>query len=133
MVVFSLSAQPSHGRGYARGARNRGHVSGDPKGDLERADESASKALALDPDWTWTHLVKGGVLRVEGRPEEAVPEDERALALDPSNVNAAGELGFAYANLGEFDKSLDCGATIRMRVRIAAGKNIPERLFVASS
>ena len=26
-------------------------VSGDPKGDLERADELESKALALDPDW----------------------------------------------------------------------------------
>ena len=26
-------------------------VSGDPKGDLERADELVSKALALDPDW----------------------------------------------------------------------------------
>ncbi len=25
-------------------------VSGDPKGDLERADELESKALALDPD-----------------------------------------------------------------------------------
>jgi adenylate cyclase len=82
-------------------------VSGDRKGDLARADELASKALALDPDWTWTHLAKGGVLRTQGRPEEAIPEDERALALDPSNVNASGELGFSYANLGEFDKSLD--------------------------
>ena len=27
-------------------------VSSDPKGDLERADELESKALALDPDWT---------------------------------------------------------------------------------
>jgi adenylate cyclase len=81
-------------------------VSGDRKDDLARADDLASKALALDPDWTWTHLAKGAVLRAEGRPGEAVPEDERALALDPSNVNAAGELGFAYANLGEFDKSI---------------------------
>ena len=38
-------------------------VSGDPKGDLERADELESKALALDPDWTWPHDVKGGILR----------------------------------------------------------------------
>jgi class 3 adenylate cyclase/TolB-like protein len=30
-------------------------VSGDSKGDLERADESVSKSLALDPDWTWPH------------------------------------------------------------------------------
>ena len=47
-------------------------VSGDPKGDLERADELASKALALDPDCAWAHLLKGDVLRFQGAPEEAV-------------------------------------------------------------
>ena len=82
-------------------------VSGDRKGDLARADELESKALALDPDWTWPHAVKGGILRVKGRTEEGVAEQERALALDPSNVNAAAELGFDYANLGEFDKALE--------------------------
>ncbi len=81
-------------------------VSSDPKGDLERADELASKALALDPDWTWTHR-EGRILRAQGRAEEAVAEDERALALDPSNVDAVGELGFDYGNLGEFEKSLE--------------------------
>src|ERR1700723_1628755 len=30
-------------------------VSGDPKGDFERADELVSKARALDPDWSWNH------------------------------------------------------------------------------
>ena len=82
-------------------------VSGDPKGDLERADQLESKALALDPDWTWTHNNKGGVLRAQGRAEEAIAEHERALALDPSNIEAVGELGFDYHDLGEFDKSLE--------------------------
>ena len=82
-------------------------VSGNPKGDLERADELESKALALDPDWTWTHSNKGAVLRVQGRAEEAIAEHERALALDPSNIEAVGQLGFDYGNLGEFDKSLE--------------------------
>ena len=82
-------------------------VSGDPKGDLERADELESKALALDPDWTWPHDVKGDILRAQGRAEEAVAEHERALALDPSNVDADADLGFDYERLGEFDKSLE--------------------------
>jgi adenylate cyclase len=56
-------------------------VSSDPKGDLERAYELESKAIALDPDWTFPHSVKGNILRFQGRTEEAVPEDERALAL----------------------------------------------------
>ena len=82
-------------------------LSGDPKGDLERADQLESKALALDPDWTWPHDMKGNILRAQGRAEEAVAEHERALALDPSNTDAAGELGFDYILRGEFDKSLE--------------------------
>src|SRR5208337_2079044 len=82
-------------------------VSSDPKGDLERTDELVSKALALDPDYTWPHQLKGEVLRARGRTEEAVAEHERALALDPSNMTAAGSLGFDYERLGEFDKSIE--------------------------
>jgi tetratricopeptide (TPR) repeat protein len=82
-------------------------LSSDPKGDLERAYELESKALALDPDWTELHSTKGNILRFQGRTEEAVPEDERALALDPSNVYALVNLGFDYGDLGEFDKGLE--------------------------
>ncbi len=82
-------------------------LSQDPKGDLERADQLESKSLALDPDYTWPHAVKGSILRAQGRPKDAVAEHERALALDPSNVYAAGELGFDYIRLGEFDKSIE--------------------------
>ena len=67
----------------------------------------SSKALALDPDYAWAHDLKGGVLRAEGRTEEAVAEHERALALDPSNVDAAAQLGIDYQFLGRFDKSLE--------------------------
>jgi adenylate cyclase len=82
-------------------------VSGDPKGDLERADELVSKALALDPDWTWPHVLKGNILGFQARYPEAVAEHERALAIDPSNVEAAASLGFDYMRFGEFDKSFE--------------------------
>ena len=79
-------------------ARAQAGVSSDPKGDLERADELASKALALDPDWTAIHHMKGDILRDQGHNEEAVAEHERALALDPSNVSAATEPGLRLRN-----------------------------------
>ena len=82
-------------------------VSSDPKGDLERADVLVSKALALDPDWTWPHVLKGNILGFQARYQEAVAEHERALALDPSNVEAAASLGFDYMRFGEFDKSFE--------------------------
>ena len=81
--------------------------SGDRKGDLERADQLELKALALDPDYAWAHYVKGNILLAQGRAEEAVAEHERALALDPSNVSAAGALGWDYERLGEFEKSIE--------------------------
>ncbi|HLX99830.1 MAG TPA: tetratricopeptide repeat protein, partial [Roseiarcus sp.] len=82
-------------------------LSGDPRSDLERADELVSKALALDPDGPLNHAMKGNILRTQGRAEEAVAEHERALALDPSSLMAVVSLGFDYAMLGQFDKGLE--------------------------
>jgi TolB-like protein/class 3 adenylate cyclase/Tfp pilus assembly protein PilF len=81
--------------------------SSDFKGDLERADELASKALALDPDNAWAHNTKGWILQNQSRTEESVPEFERALALDPSFADAYSGLGVDYLALGRFDKSLE--------------------------
>jgi tetratricopeptide (TPR) repeat protein len=73
----------------------------------ERADDLVSKALALDPDWAWEHDLKGNILGFQARYQEAVAEHERALALDPSNVDAAAYLGWDYARFGLFDKSFE--------------------------
>jgi adenylate cyclase len=79
----------------------------DPKGDLERADELDSKARALDPDLSWNHDLKGMILRFQARYPEAVAEHERALALDPSDVDAAANLGWDHVFFGHFDKGLE--------------------------
>ena len=60
-------------------------VSRDPKGDIERADDLQSKALVLDPDFALVHDQKGWIRLGQGRDDEAVPEFERALVLDPSD------------------------------------------------
>ena len=66
-----------------------------------------SKALALDPNDTWAHSLKGWILLAHGRNEEAVAEFERALTLDASFADADVGLGFDYMRLGEFDKSIE--------------------------
>ena len=99
-------------------------LSADPKGDIERADELESKALALDPDWTWPHDLKGGILRIQGRTEEAVVEHERALALDPSNVDASAQLGIDYRFLGHSTKALNISTGDSHRARTIRRKSI---------
>jgi tetratricopeptide (TPR) repeat protein len=82
-------------------------VTKDPKGDIRRADELASRGLALDPDSGWAHVLKGNILQIQGRTEEAVAEHELGIALDPSAVDGNANLGVDYLYLGRPDKSLE--------------------------
>jgi TolB-like protein/Tfp pilus assembly protein PilF len=79
----------------------------DPKGDLRRGDELVSRALALDPNFAGAHAIKANIPRVQGRPDEAIAESERALALDPSSVDSYGYIGGAYMQPGQFEKWLE--------------------------
>jgi adenylate cyclase len=79
----------------------------DPKTDLERADELASKALALDPNYASAHNAKAGIVSFQGRHDQAIAENERALALDPAQLFAVAGLSWDYLYLGEFEKSLE--------------------------
>jgi tetratricopeptide (TPR) repeat protein len=66
-----------------------------------------SQALALNPNFALAHNFKADVLMLQGRNDEAIAEDERALVLDPAVVNAYASMGLAYSSLGQFEKSLE--------------------------
>ena len=78
-----------------------------PKPISSVADALVSQALALDPEYANAHLCKANILMVEGRYDEAVAEDERTLALDPSLVDAYEGLGLGLLFLGQYEKSLE--------------------------
>ena len=61
-------------------------TSADPKADIRRADELVSQALALDPTSPGAHSMKGWIPFDQGRFEEAIAEQEPALAWDPDHV-----------------------------------------------
>ena len=79
----------------------------DPQADLKRADELASRAIAVDANYAWGHFAKGNVLRVERRFADAIAEFERALALDPNAVEAIGTIGFTYGEAGQYEKGIE--------------------------
>ena len=82
-------------------------LSADPKADLKRGDELNTKALALDPNSAGAHQFRGIIRHVQGRIDESITEAERALALDPSKVDAIGVLGWGYEDLGQFEKAIE--------------------------
>jgi adenylate cyclase len=79
----------------------------DPRADLKRADELASRAIAVDENNPLGHLAKGQVLRVERRFDDAMTEYERTLALNPTIAEAYGGLGATYSDIGQYQKAIE--------------------------
>jgi TolB-like protein/class 3 adenylate cyclase/Tfp pilus assembly protein PilF len=74
--------------------------------DVERADAMASKALAIDPNYANAHAAKAWILWRQRRLDEAIVEDERALALNPALLDTYVNMGLVYRTLGRFEESL---------------------------
>jgi adenylate cyclase len=75
-------------------------------GDVDRADAMVSKALALDTNYPNAHATKAFILWRQRRLDEAIVEDERALALNPALLDAYANMGLVYRTLGRFEESL---------------------------
>lgn len=58
---------------------------------LQKADASAQQALKLNDQLALSHVAKGKVLNLQGKPELGLAMQERALALDPKNFFAWDE------------------------------------------
>jgi eukaryotic-like serine/threonine-protein kinase len=87
----------------------------------KRFDEALAHvgtAEELDPLSMVVLTNVGWTLSYAGRPAEAVEKCRRALALDPSYVQAHWRLGDAYLSLGRFDeaiKEVETAATLTQR------------------
>jgi adenylate cyclase len=71
--------------------------------DILRAERLAEHALAASSRNPLAHYAKGQVLRAQGRPEEAIPEYETALASNHNWVNAYNALGYCKLYTGSID------------------------------
>ena len=75
------------------------------KGDLKKADELVSRALAVDPNFANAHDVKAWIFVIQQHFDEAIAEEERAIALNPALIDSVASLGIDYQILGQFEKS----------------------------
>jgi adenylate cyclase len=71
--------------------------------DLARAEGLIDQALAASPRSEYSHFVKGEMLRAQNRLEEAVPEYEMALAINPNFLPALHGLALCKLHAGLLD------------------------------
>jgi len=75
-----------------------------PAADLARAETLIGQALAASPRDPLAHFAKGAVLRVRGRPEEAIPEFETVLASNRNETRALFHLGWCKLMTGSVEE-----------------------------
>ena len=71
---------------------------------LDRAEKLIDEALATNVGIPWAHYVKGTVLRAKGQWQDAVPEFEAALALNPNSTGPLQGLGWCKLFTGSLDQ-----------------------------
>ncbi len=81
-------------------------LSDSPDIDLQRAEQLAGQALADSPNNMMAHYARGQVLRAQSRCQEAIPEYERAIALDSSRAPAYAHIGWCKFLTGAVDQAI---------------------------
>ncbi|HSE04955.1 MAG TPA: adenylate/guanylate cyclase domain-containing protein [Methylomirabilota bacterium] len=83
---------------------------------LARADEAATRAIAVAPNYAHAHYVKAEVLGLSNRFDAALATYDRAIALDPNH--AAAHVGRAR-NLNVIGRAADALAPVERAIRLS--------------
>jgi adenylate cyclase len=85
-------------------------------GRLDEAVLDAQRCVTTDPNYSWGYFWLGSALNANGKPSDAVSNIQKAIRIDPVLEDIfAGELGFAYLNMGRFPEAI--GAYTRHAAR----------------
>lgn len=84
--------------------REAGKFYGEKRGDLNRAIQYLTKALAELPNDYETNRLLGVAYGITGQSNRAVQFFEKAVQLEPNNAGAYVNLGSAYFNAGQAEK-----------------------------
>jgi adenylate cyclase len=80
--------------------------------DIARAEGLIGQALAASPRDPLAHFAKGVVLRVRGRPEEAIAEFETVLASNRNETRALFHLGWCKLMTGSIDEVIPLAESV---------------------
>jgi tetratricopeptide (TPR) repeat protein len=104
---FAIAINPNDAEAYINKANGLFTLS-----NYEEALEYYKRASELQPDNISCQVVQGAIYLHYGKAEEAVAHFSKGLQLAGNNSNSCAQiyhqLAFAYARLGDMEKSLDC-------------------------
>jgi TolB-like protein/DNA-binding winged helix-turn-helix (wHTH) protein len=80
--------------------------SDDPPGDIAHAEKAIDAALALQPENSLAHYVRGYLYQVKQQWGPSIAEEETAIALDPNNARAHGLGGLVKMFVGRSEDGL---------------------------
>ena len=75
-------------------------------GDIKRAEELATQAVAASPSSPLAHFAKGIVLRAQRRCRAAIPEYETVMALNRNWVSAFADIGRCKIFIGPIEEAI---------------------------
>jgi len=79
---------------------------GDPAGELARAEELNQAVLARSPNKVLAQFTRAGLLRARGEFEQSIAAYQRVIELDPLDSWAYAGIGRALMSLGRFEAAL---------------------------
>jgi adenylate cyclase len=86
-----------------------------PEGDLEKAYELATKAVAVDDTFGWAHTALASAHLMRGEHEQAVTEARAAVRVQPGDADAHSYLGFYLHWAGRGEEAI---TSIRTAMRL---------------
>ena len=72
-----------------------------------KAIEHLNRAIALDPQLSAARYARAVLLYQAGKPDEALPDLQLVVKLDPDDYRALDQMGEAYLTLGRTEDALD--------------------------
>ena len=74
--------------------------------DWKGVEDEAKKSIALNPNFSTSHMMRGNMLRHLGRADESIAEAKLAVEADPLAMLTNQMLGNAYANARLYDQAI---------------------------
>ncbi|MBI3414956.1 MAG: tetratricopeptide repeat protein [Verrucomicrobia bacterium] len=100
--------------------------------DLVGAEQEYQEALRLNPNHGTGHAWYAGMLRDQGKRDEALAEIRKALAVDPLSAVIQSDMGYTLYSAGRYDEALvEADKSLKLAPDFLPAYSLRGRIFLA--